>query len=201
MMRRFFAAAAGAALSLSGCVSSESTGSFRAHYNSPEEKIEAEKALARSKVGPVSQVKAMWESGVMTAQNSMDNGSPLVGLLGRLYFYGDEIGYARSCKGTITVYAYEILPDGKTKKMEGWEIDPAAMQKLGRKDMLGTRYTLFLPWSTYRPDIARVQLQVRFVPETGGVPIFSTPTAVSLLQDAPPLISSNVVPIAGTSRK
>ncbi len=200
MNRRLLAAAAGAVLSLfPGCMNLDHHTS-RSHYGSAEEKAEAEKALARSMAGPVSQVQAAWENRVIVTQDAVNNGAPLVGLLGKLHFFGDEVGFPRTCKGTITVDAHEILPDGKTKMMERWQIDPITMQKLIRKDTLGSCYTIFLPWSTYRPDMARVQLQVKFVPETGGVPLFSTPTAVSLLQESQPVITGNVIP-AGGARK
>lgn len=155
--------------------------------------------IAKAPTGNVAQVQAMWENHVITTQDVVNNGRPLVGLAGQVYFFGEDIGYPLGGKGTLTVDAREFQPDGTAKLIERWEIDPATLAKLGRKDRIGWGYTVFLPWSTFRPDITRLQLQLKFVPET-GIPIFSTPTTVSLTQEGPPVITSNIVPAAGTRK-
>jgi len=190
MNRCYAAAVAILALGMiQGCVGPEG-GVSKSFHRGPVEKPPE---------GSIQQVQALWENRVITTQDVVNQGQPLLGLAGRIYFFGEEVGHPLAGKGTLTVDAHEFLPDGKTRMLERWEIDPKTLAKLGRKDTIGWGYTVFLPWSTYRADIARVQLQAKFVPEQ-GVPMFSPASPVSLRQEAPPVVSSNMVPTAG-SRK
>lgn len=192
MNRRPLAAIAFLAVAMiPGCVSPDGSPVKSFHQGHAEKPPES---------GVVRQVQALWENRVITTQDIVSQGQPLLGLAGRVYFFGEEVGYPLASKGTLTIDAYEILPDNKTQMLERWEIDPKTLVKLGRKDTIGWGYTVFLPWSTYRPDISRVQLQVKFVPEQ-GVPLFSPVSSVSLRQESPPVISSNIIPAAGTMRK
>src|SRR5581483_612242 len=56
--------------------------------------------------------------------------------------------------------------------LEEWRIDSDTLKRLGKRDMLGWGYTLFLPWSTYRPDVGQVRMKLAYVP-VKGTPIFS----------------------------
>ena len=70
-------------------------------------------------------------------------------------------------------------PRAQPKRLERWQFDAGTLQNLLRKDKIGWGYTLFLPWSTYTPDIARVQLNVCYTPAK-GTPLYSEPTTISM---------------------
>jgi hypothetical protein len=143
---------------------------------------------------PIHQVHAIWENRVMVTADSVNQGRPLNGLAGRVYLFGPEVGFPLKAEGAITVDLHEVLADGKTKMLERWEIDPVTLQKLCRTDTLGWGYTLFLPWATFRPDIQRVQLQVKFAPDR-GMPLFSPASPVTLRQDgATPQVQASILP-------
>lgn len=163
-----------------GCVSPGGTLTKSLHHGQPHET-------------PIHQVQALWENRVITTQDVVNQGQPLIGLAGRVYFFGEEVGQPLTGTGTLFVACHEIRPDGSTRLLEGWQIDPRTLAKLGRNDTIGWGYTVFLPWGTYRPDIARVQLQAKFVPEH-GTPLFSPPSAVTLRQETAPIVSSNIIP-------
>lgn len=174
-----------------GCVAPEGVLSKSLHHGAVEKPAE----------GSIQQVQVLWENRIITTQDVVNHGQPLNGLAGRVYFFGEEVGHPLAAKGTLTVDAHEYLPDGKTRMLERWEIDPKTFVKLGRKDTIGWGYTVFLPWSTFRPDISRVMLQAKFVPTEQGVPLFSPQSSVSLRQDSPPVISSNIIPTSAGTRK
>jgi hypothetical protein len=160
-----------AAFALAGCVITEG-------FHRPKEEMPT---------GPVHQVHATWESRVMTTQDVLNQGAPLSGLAGRMYLFGQELGAPVGGDGIAIVDLHDVSPEttqGKPKLLERWEIDRETLKRLARKDTIGWGYTLFLPWSTYRPDVTRVQLQVRYVPEK-GLPLFSPPAVIGLPNEAP----------------
>ncbi|MFO0865640.1 MAG: hypothetical protein U0744_13475 [Gemmataceae bacterium] len=163
------------------------------HKIMPPAKKDEEKGPVSN--SPVKQVHAIWNGQLSTTRDTVNNGAELRGLIGRLYLFGEEVGFPLQAEGTVTVDLYDITPantQGKPKMLERWEIDKDTLKRLGRKDTIGWGYTLFLPWSTYRPDIARVQLQARFVPEK-GIPLFAPAAQVSVQGD-------EIIPAAASMR-
>ena len=162
-----------------GCVTTEE-GFVRPHEPVPV-------AAARAKDPPpapggISQVHAAWEGRLMETRDVLHNGAPLIGLVGRMYLFGPEVGHTLIGDGAAEVELSDlgqIDPQGKPKLLEVWKIDKANLKRMLKKDMIGWGYTLFLPWSTYKPDINKVQLQVRYVPDTGW-PLFAPPAVVAL---------------------
>jgi len=169
---------------LQGCIG----GKFSMSHFSPPQ--------AATPATAVGLVQTMWENRIVVTEDTVNNGAPLPGLAGRIYFFGGKLGHPLHAKGTLTVTAHEVLADNKTVPMEVWEIDPVTLQKLGSTDRLGWGYTIFLPITHYRADLKRVQLQAKFVPE-GGSPLYSSPDTVSLTEEPPPVITSNVIPPGG----
>ena len=124
----------------------------------------------------------------MVTQDIVNQGAPLKGIAGRLYLFGPD-GFPLVGEGSVTVDLCDMTPEttgGQPKLIERWEIDRETLRKLAKKDMIGWGYTLFLPWSTYRPEINRVQLQVRYAPDK-GLPLFSSQSMVTLRTEMPPV--------------
>ena len=46
-------------------------------------------------------------------------------------------------------------------------------------DLVGWGYSLFLPWATYKPEINRVHLKVRYLPLKGG-PLYAASAPMTL---------------------
>lgn len=147
--------------------------------------------------GFAQKIEAAWEGRVMTTQDIVNQGVPLKGIAGRLYLFGAD-GFPLVGEGSVTVDLCDVTPEttgGQPKLLERWEIDRETLRKLAKKDMIGWGYTLFLPWSTYRPEINRVQLQVRYAPDK-GLPLFSSQSVVSLHGQMPVVVTSRQVPVA-----
>ena len=143
--------------------------------------------VARAPVGEQArQAHIAWENHVMTAADTQNGGRPLPGIAGRLYLFGENVGYPLRSGGTVTVVMHEVKKDGSLKQLADWTIDPVTLQRLGRKDMVGWGYTLFLPWESHNPEIRRVQLQAKFTQDGSTNPLFTPASTVTLNPEGPP---------------
>jgi len=152
---------------------------------------------------PVKQIHTIWSNQLNTTRDTVNNGAPLTGVVGRLYLFGEEVGFPLNADGKVTVDLYDITGANlaKPKMLERWEIDRETLKRLGRKDTIGWGYTLFLPWSTYKPEITRVQLQARFVPDK-GIPLFAPAAQVSVQGDqAEPASTERPAPLVRKGRE
>ena len=146
------------------------------------------------------QVEVAWNSQVLMTSNTENGNRPMPGLAGRLYVFGEDVGRPLEAPGALTVVLYAIDKENKAgPALAKWEFDSASLRKLGRKDAIGFGYTLFLPWLEYKPEIRRVQLDVRYVPD-GGLPLFAPSSTLPLNQDGPPATFTNQL-VPASARK
>lgn len=151
-------------------------------------------------VGPIHSVHSTWEPFIVTAEDTQNNGAPLPGLAGRVLMFGENLGYPRRGNGKIDVAVFDIST-GKETYVDGWTFDKVTLnQKLLRKDAIGWGYTLFLPSDKLRPELARVKITVRYVPES-GVPLFAPPATVTLRNDGRPTIQQHTQLPSGAQAK
>ena len=68
---------------------------------------------------------------------------------------------------TVDLYDETIRPNGQPSlKPERWQFRKDVLKALRTVDeRFGPSYVLFLPWPSYRPDVTRVRITVRFDPE------------------------------------
>jgi hypothetical protein len=134
------------------------------------------------------QVIAMWCNQVATTPDPAHNGEPVRGLAGRVYLFGPNIDCPVTGDGSLVVDLYveavdHAPPAQSSAPLEEWRFDRDTLHRLLRRDAVGWGYTLFLPWSTYRPDITHVYLKVRYDPRTGG-PLYAASARITLNRDA-----------------
>lgn len=133
----------------------------------------------------LSQVHGAWKDQLVVTQDTVNAGKPLAGIAGRVYLFGPDLGFPQKGEGTLVVDLYDAtnIPAGeKPKMLERWKFDPTSLDRLCRKDTIGWGYTVFLPWSTYRPDILQVQMRVAFHPKEGNV-LYGPPAMIHLRRD------------------
>jgi hypothetical protein len=142
-------------------------------------------------------VLVAWNNQIVTTPDPVNGNRETPGLAGRLYVFGDDEGHPLVAPGAVAVCVRAVDREGKTgPALATWSFDSVSLQRLGRKDAIGHGYTLFLPWLEYKPEIVRVQLDVRYLPD-GGQPLFAPTTTMSLHQDGTPMMNtSQLVPAA-----
>jgi hypothetical protein len=133
--------------------------------------------------GPVTRIVATWENQVIYTPDSVNGGRDLPGLAARLYLFSGDTGFPVQGDGAVQVDLYDVtnLPPGQQPKfpLERWNYDRDNLKRLLRKDMIGYGYTIFLPWSTYQPEINQVRLVVSYVPEKGA-PVYAPQFTMAL---------------------
>jgi hypothetical protein len=136
---------------------------------------------------PAAQVIAMWCNQVATTPDPAHNGEPVKGLAGRVYLFGPNIDCPVTGDGSLVIDLFVAPidhgpPAQPPAPLEEWRFDRDTLHRLLRRDAVGWGYTVFLPWSTYRPDINQVYLKVRYDPRTGA-PLYGAIARITLNRD------------------
>ena len=135
------------------------------------------------------QVVTTWSNKVHFLPDPTKGGALGPGLAGRLYLFGSQIdadGLPKVGDGMVSVELYDDSgPQPGGVQLEQWHFDQGMLQQLLKRDTVGWGYTLFLPWGSYRPELTKVHLNVRYTPQTGS-PLFAPATPITLNHEAPP---------------
>src|SRR5262245_31497220 len=135
------------------------------------------------------QVVAWWSNQVMWTPDPTHGGAPTPGLAGRVYLFGPEIDFPLVGDGALVVDLLDVAtvgPDGKPVLLEEWRLDKDTLKRLLKRDIVGWGYTVFLPWGTYRPEVSRIQLMVRYEPTNrSNPPLYAQSATITLAPDEP----------------
>jgi hypothetical protein len=125
--------------------------------------------------GAPAQVLTTWEPQVVWAPDPVHNGTPSPTLVGRVYLFGPDLGFPMTGDGSLAVELYAGAQSGEPAALvETWNIDAESLKKFLRRDAIGWGYTLNLPWGSYRPELTRVRLKVRYEPSgEGAKPLYA----------------------------
>ena len=130
------------------------------------------------------QVTVSWQNEIRFAPDTTRGGELTPGLAGRVYLFGPDVGCPLEGDGSLYVEladASEMPP----KALEEWRLPADKLQLFLRKDPVGVGYTVFLPWSTYRPDLTKVRLKLAYQPKEGAT-LFAAPALVAFDHDGMP---------------
>jgi hypothetical protein len=150
--------------------------------------------------GTPAQVVVTWTPKVVFAPDPVHGGAPTPGLAGRMYLFGPQIDFPLVGDGGVGVDLFDATPrEGAPANrppvlIEQWHLDKDTLHKLLRKDMIGWGYTLFLPWGTYKPEIAQVVVRLHYEPAKGA-PLYANNAQLSLNKDAQLTATSQKVPL------
>lgn len=117
---------------------------------------------------PVCNLLPMWEASPREVPDSVNGGKPMLGLAGKVYLMDKDNVHSLAAEGRLIVEMYDET-SGKPVPLERWDLHPNDFRRLGKKDMLGWTYIVFLPSQGLRPEIAQVRLRTSFHPEKGTV--------------------------------
>ncbi len=129
------------------------------------------------------QLGVCWKHEVAFAPDPIHQGTPSPGLVGRVYLFGQEVGMPLEGDGGLQVELSDASVN-PPHPLEQWTLDPETLKKFQRKDMVGPGYSIFLPWSTYRPEVTHVVLKVSYQPKT-GLPLYASPASILLKNEGP----------------
>jgi hypothetical protein len=135
--------------------------------------------------GDVCQVVATWNNQVARTPDPANGGKSTPGLVGRLYLFGPSLDYPMSGDGSVVIDLYDDTHKGPDKPqipLERWQLDKDTLHRLLRKDPIGWGYTLFLPWGTYKPELMKIHMNIRYNPPH-GFPIYSEGAPITLNPD------------------
>jgi hypothetical protein len=119
---------------------------------------------------PATEMTVLWRNRVDYLPDPARNGEMGPGLVGQLFLFGPNLQFVEA-NGRLIVALYDESPrppGQQPNKPECWEFTKETLQKLKTPDeRFGMSYALFLPWPTYRPDVTRVRIAVRYDQENG----------------------------------
>jgi hypothetical protein len=134
--------------------------------------------------GDICQVVATWNNEVVYTPDPTHAGTPTPGLAGRVYLFGPNLDFPRAGNGMLVIDLFDETqkPSASHRPilLEEWRFDKLTLQRLLRRDAIGWGYTLFLPWGTYKPELNRIHLKVRYEPAT-GTPVYAEGGHLALL--------------------
>lgn len=136
----------------------------------------------RPPIGRPCQIVATCNPEVFFAPDPVRNGINSPGLIVRLYLFGADLKEPVAGEGSFTVDLFDdtSVAEGREPVMlEQWNIDKDTARQLLRRDAVGWGYTLLLPWGTYRPDIRRVHLRLRY-DGPQGLPLYTETNSLTL---------------------
>ncbi|MCX7700907.1 MAG: hypothetical protein N2039_08520 [Gemmataceae bacterium] len=135
--------------------------------------------------GPPVEMLANWHKQIQVGMDPVSQ-SPIAAITGRLYLFDATGGHPIGGDGNLSVELYENSADsnGKPKQLETWKFDSDALKQCAKIDNLGYGYSLALPWSTYRPEIQKIHMVVKFEPKE-GTPLTTMSHVISLDHDQP----------------
>ena len=124
----------------------------------------------------------IWQNRVSYLPDPTKNGAMGPGLAGQMFLLGPGSQFVHA-NGRLTVDLYDETRKAagvEPRLIERWAFDKETLKKLTTVDeTFGRNYTLFLPWPSYRPDLNRVRLTVRYDP-VSGPPLYAPDASVTL---------------------
>jgi hypothetical protein len=143
----------------------------------------------KSKQGAI-EIAVGWRNWIDYLPDPSRNGESGPGLAGQLFLFGPGLQTVEA-DGNLIVDLFDESPrpPGQPGNIpERWRFDKETLKKLRSVDeRFGKCYVLFLPWPTYRPDVTKVRLLVRY--ETDGRTLIPEETKMTI--GLPPSAASN----------
>jgi hypothetical protein len=129
------------------------------------------KSSEKAAKGTATEIAVAWQNHIDYLPDPTRQGAMGPGLACQMFLF-DSHDHPAQADGTLTVDIYDetIRPNGQPRmKPERWQLRKDILKSLRTVDeRFGPTYVLFLPWPSYRPDVTRVRITVRFDPDQKG---------------------------------
>ena len=140
---------------------------------------------------PAMSLVPIWQNRVAYLPDPTRAGNLGGGLVGQLFLFGPNDQFV-TVAGKITIELYDETQktgaptNPEPVKLGQWVFDKETMARLVTTDeRFGKCYALFLPWPTYKPDITRIRLSVRYEPEASGITLYAPVNTIILDNSVP----------------
>ena len=139
---------------------------------------------------PATEIAIGWRHWIDYLPDPTRDGKMGPGLAGQMFLFSHGLQTV-DAEGTLTVDLYDETPypPGQTggNIPERWVFTKDALKKLHSVDeRFGKCYVLFLPWVSYRPEVTKVRISVRYeadgkviIPEESRFTISPSPTSMN----------------------
>ena len=111
------------------------------------------------------QMVCVWQNNVLQVPDTTRGGQPMVGMAGRVYFFGEQLDFPKLCCGALGVSVFDES-SGKPIMIDHVEVDPETLKRLSKKDFLGEGYSIFIPLPKYKEDMSKLRLRTAFKAKT-----------------------------------
>jgi hypothetical protein len=119
----------------------------------------------------IDHVAARWDHHLRTAPDPRDFTAGTIGIIGRVYLESEQTNKMCEAHGTIVIGMLDMTPTASGKPpvlIANYKFDAETLRKLKVKDPFSdVAYTVFLPWTEYRPEIKQVKLLVKYITRQG----------------------------------
>ncbi|QVL34366.1 hypothetical protein KIH39_10800 [Telmatocola sphagniphila] len=126
---------------------------------------------------------ATWSNRITLAPDPLSGGTLNVGLLGRVYLFKNGYGVPYVSEGLLVIDLFDHTPNPgnpEPRHLEQWRFDETVLPKFEKKDFVGPGYSMYLPWSTYTPDMSKILLQARWCSKDGKSVYFTQSDLITL---------------------
>jgi len=113
-------------------------------------------------------VKSVWDAKVHYQPDSPPTNCAVAGQV-RLFAANED--RPQKGNGTLIVMLLDCTPQSGVNEptlIEEWRIEADTLQHFLATDSTEAVYSLVLPWSTYKPDIASMRVDVKYDPKEGS---------------------------------
>jgi hypothetical protein len=151
---------------------------------------------------PATTLVPLWQNRIAYLNDPSRGGAMGAGLVGQVFLFDANDQFVLA-DGNLTVELFDEgqkKPDGEPVKLGQWVFKKDALAKLATVDEhLGKCYALFLPWPSYKPEVNKIRLTVRYEPDN-GTPLYAPPTSVAIDTSTPSGVSgrTGAAPLVST---
>jgi len=111
-------------------------------------------------------IEAAWESKLRYQPDSPPTNCAVAG---RVRFFSEEKETPQEANGHVTIQLFDQTSPGdeKAPPLEEWSIDATTVKFFLAANTSSPEYAFVLPWSTYKPEITQVRMEVKYEPKAG----------------------------------
>lgn len=137
-----------------------------------EPQVEEKQTLVVEDKAPAPQrdarIEAVWESKL---RNQPDSPPSNCAIAGHVRFFRAGKESSEEADGVVTIQLHDrtVTPQGEEPPpLEEWRIEGGTLKYFLASQVSSPEYTFVLPWSSYKPEITQVRMEVKYESKSGN---------------------------------